>query len=142
VFVLGKGFPHRLFREVEVELAGWVFGEGEALEHEPQRDVADEFAVGEERRTALRRGGGKIDAYALAGGKEVHAHQVADEALALGDFAAHEDDRNVRGVEAGDQVRRPVGASLKRDEEDARDRFADCQLGKALYAARKGRGAP
>ena len=58
-----------------------MFGVGDALEHEPKRDVAEKFAVGKKRRRLFRgrRGEGNWNAPTI--GEKIHAKDVAHRAL-------------------------------------------------------------
>ena len=58
-----------------------MLGIGDALEHEPKRDVAEKFAVGDERGIALRGGRGEEDRRTAAVRKSVNAEDVAHRAL-------------------------------------------------------------
>ena len=58
-----------------------MFGVGDALKHEPERDVAEKFAVGDERGIALRSRGREEYRRAAASGKRVNAEDVAHRAL-------------------------------------------------------------
>lgn len=58
-----------------------MLGIGDALEHKPERDVAEKFAVGDERGIALRSGRGEEDWRTAAVRKSVNAEDVAHRAL-------------------------------------------------------------
>ena len=58
-----------------------MFGVGDALEHEPERDITEKFAVGDERGISLRGGRGEEDWRTAAVRKSVNAEDVAHRAL-------------------------------------------------------------
>ena len=67
--------------DVEIKFTGRVFGIGDALEHEPERDIAEKFAVGDKRGISLRGGRGEEDWRTASVRKSVHAKDVAHRAL-------------------------------------------------------------
>ena len=58
-----------------------MFWIGDALEHEPKRNVAEKLAVGDERGIALRSRGREEYRRTAASGKRVNAEDVAHRAL-------------------------------------------------------------
>ena len=76
-----------------------MFGVGDALEHEPQRDIAKKLAVGKKRRRLFRgrRGEGNWNATTI--GEKIHAKNVAHRALGRS-VAANKDYGNLRLAKA------------------------------------------
>ena len=76
-----------------------MFGVGDALEHEPERDVAEKFAVGNERGISLCGGRGEEDWRTASVRKSVNAEDVALRALGRS-VAANQDYGNLRLAKA------------------------------------------
>lgn len=105
---------------VEIQFAGRVFGIGNALEHKPQRDVAEKFAVGEKRRMLLRRGRGEWNRHTPSVGEKIHSENVAHRALGCS-VATDQDYGNLRLAKARNHFAVELRLTLKRLEEYARD---------------------
>ena len=58
-----------------------MLGIGDALKHEPKRNVAEKFAVGNQRGISLRGGRGEEDWRTAAVRESVNAEDVAHRAL-------------------------------------------------------------
>ena len=106
--------------DVEIKFTGRVFGIGDALEHEPQRDVAKKLAVGEKRMMPLRRGRSEWNRHAPSFGEKIHPENVAHRALGRR-VAADQDYGNLRLAKARNHFAVELRLTLKRLEEYARD---------------------
>ncbi len=105
-----------------------MFGIGDALEHEPQRDIAKKLAVGKKQRMLLRCGRGEWNRHTPSAEEKIHSENVAHRALGRS-VAANQDYGNLRLAKARNHFAVELRIALKRLEEYARDFLSYAESG-------------